>query len=444
MANENTYDMAHSNTQEKILALKKGTKGLKNIIKKAFVPMLFLGVMAIYKFEVIAVSKPNSKDTSVIEAQAKVNDNEDATNKKDFKYPVGSLLKRHYFDHLSFIHYRQALLEIDIMDKRVQNEHVSGLDNEMMNIEMEEKLEKALDCLMRNKGICVMVACGWWRKEISPKPIIDEIVLLITQYGATEGSQVKYKEIVPFIPTKKPKQSARHMQAINYDVIGEWLAAAKAGDKKKIIELHAVYGDNLMIWADTTNYKTALILAAWNGHLACVKWLCEQGANKEAKDKDGDTALMRAAYYGYVECVKALCVKGAGVNVKNEYGDTALMNAADKGHLECLKALCEKGANVNATDKDGCTALMIAAYYGHLECLKALCKNEADVNAKNKNGCTALIEAAKKGKSACVKALCVNGADVNAKDKDGHNALYHATSSECSRCVKYLTSFISL
>jgi ankyrin repeat protein len=42
--------------------------------------------------------------------------------------------------------------------------------------------------------------------------------------------------------------------------------------------------------------KTPLHMAADNGHLPVVQYLCEQGADKELSDDDGGTPLLRAAF----------------------------------------------------------------------------------------------------------------------------------------------------
>jgi len=74
--------------------------------------------------------------------------------------------------------------------------------------------------------------------------------------------------------------------------------------------------------------------AAYNGHLPVVQYVCEQGADKEARD---------------------------------EYGSwTPPLNAAGKGHLTVVQYLCEQGADKEARGKDGMTALHEAAQEGHL------------------------------------------------------------------------------
>ena len=60
--------------------------------------------------------------------------------------------------------------------------------------------------------------------------------------------------------------------------------------------------------------------------------LIENGADINAKANDGWTALMEAAYEGHIETIKFLIEKGADINPKTEDGKTAADLANEKGH----------------------------------------------------------------------------------------------------------------
>ncbi len=78
---------------------------------------------------------------------------------------------------------------------------------------------------------------------------------------------------------------------------------------------------------------TPLHLAAEMGHLPVVQYLCEQGANKEAKNDLGRTPLLCAVQYG------------------------------KKGLLPVVQCLCEQGANEDARDSAGLTPLELATIH---------------------------------------------------------------------------------
>jgi ankyrin repeat protein len=71
------------------------------------------------------------------------------------------------------------------------------------------------------------------------------------------------------------------------------------------------------------NY-TPLMVAAREGNLEIAKWLVENGANVNARARDGHTALMMAAYNRYPDIVKLLIQNGADVHAVSNQGHTAL------------------------------------------------------------------------------------------------------------------------
>jgi ankyrin repeat protein len=70
--------------------------------------------------------------------------------------------------------------------------------------------------------------------------------------------------------------------------------------------------------------RTALMLAAQNGHLEVVKVLLQAGVDREKQDKDGYTALMQAAINGRLELVKFLVQTGVDREKRDKKGKTAL------------------------------------------------------------------------------------------------------------------------
>jgi ankyrin repeat protein len=100
--------------------------------------------------------------------------------------------------------------------------------------------------------------------------------------------------------------------------------------------------------------------AADKGHLPVVQYLCEQGADKEARDDGGKTPLHKAARHRHLPVVQYLCEQGADKEARTDSGWTPLHFAALNGHLPVVQYLCEKGADKEARDDGGMTPLHLA------------------------------------------------------------------------------------
>ena len=88
------------------------------------------------------------------------------------------------------------------------------------------------------------------------------------------------------------------------------------------------------------NKEVALIYAALNGDIECLRALLDAKASVDAKNKWG-TALIWAVINGHIECVRALLENGADVNTKNKEGKTALMLAVENKHTDIANILSE-------------------------------------------------------------------------------------------------------
>jgi cytohesin len=115
---------------------------------------------------------------------------------------------------------------------------------------------------------------------------------------------------------------------------------------------------------------------------------------------EADRALFKAATEGNIKGIKQLIADGADVNAKNRDGTTPLQTAAIRGHKEFLQLLIANGADVNAKNEDGMTPLHCAAIGTSLNYLSRGGRYGVD----QKEVAELLISA---------------GADVNAQDEDG-------------------------
>jgi len=151
--------------------------------------------------------------------------------------------------------------------------------------------------------------------------------------------------------------------------------AAATNDVSKIQDF--LNKQRAVINISDTASKTALMIAAENGHTAAIETLCTNGANLNATTREGKTALMFAAENGHTAAIETLCTKGANLHATTREGKTALMIAAENGHTAAIETLCTKGANPFATTNKGKTALMIAAENGHTAAIETLCTKGA-------------------------------------------------------------------
>jgi uncharacterized protein len=124
--------------------------------------------------------------------------------------------------------------------------------------------------------------------------------------------------------------------------------------------------------------STPLMRAAKNGDSAAIRLLLANGAEIDARQKNGTTALMFAAGLGYgtgtfandyatpvelLESVKVLVAAGADVNAISEAGQTPLHFGAQASD-DIVKFLAASGANLDVKDKQGRTPVEMALGVG--------------------------------------------------------------------------------
>lgn len=178
--------------------------------------------------------------------------------------------------------------------------------------------------------------------------------------------------------------------------------------------------------------------AAANGHVDQVRNLLNQGANREARDKQGRTPLLLATHGNrieaarvLIEAARVLIEAGADVNAKDNIDDSPYLYAGARGFNQILRLTLNHGADLKSTNRYGGTALIPAAERGHVENVRTLIAAGVDVNHVNRLHWTALMEAIVLSDGGprhveIVKLLVAAGADVNITDKAGVTPLAHA------------------
>lgn len=92
---------------------------------------------------------------------------------------------------------------------------------------------------------------------------------------------------------------------------------------------------------DAKNAKghSALMLAAYHGHSAVVRYLLGCGADPDSADRANGTVLMGAAFKGDLGIVRLLVAFGADVSARNAKGQTASDFAHLFGRAEVVRFL---------------------------------------------------------------------------------------------------------
>ncbi|KAF5892576.1 ankyrin repeat and SOCS box protein 2-like, partial [Clarias magur] len=199
-----------------------------------------------------------------------------------------------------------------------------------------------------------------------------------------------------------------------------------------------------MINSRTSTHQTPVILAVFRGHLLCVEYLLEKGADPGIPTITKETPLYEACATRNIQMVHLLVRNGADANQKCLDGWTALHESVSQNDLEICEVLVEHGAEISPRNIYGVTPLFLAAQCGRLEPLRFFIKKGADVNSEAKDGATALYEACRSDHSDIVECLLAQSADTNRPGKDGLLPLHIAAKHGNERIISKLIPITSM
>uniref|UniRef100_A0A671UVA7 E3 ubiquitin-protein ligase MIB2 n=1 Tax=Sparus aurata TaxID=8175 RepID=A0A671UVA7_SPAAU len=185
--------------------------------------------------------------------------------------------------------------------------------------------------------------------------------------------------------------------------------------------------EKLLSQSTEQDNPSRLVIEAAHGSANKVRELVQKYPDKVDIKNQGKTALQVAAHQGHMEVVKALLQANGSIEVKDEDGDTALHYTAFGNQAEIARLLLSKGANINLLNNSMCTALHIAVNKGYTDVVRVLTEHSADVNLQDSYGDTPLHDAISKDFRNIIEILVlVPNIDFTQQNHRGFNLLHHA------------------
>lgn len=133
--------------------------------------------------------------------------------------------------------------------------------------------------------------------------------------------------------------------------------------------------------------RTALILAAQEGHVSTVRLLLDKRCPIDHRAYDGHSALSAALLEEQTEVAELLMRRGADTDVRDAEGRPLLYLLALEQRLEMARLLLEKGGvPLESRDAEGRTALHVACWHGSADMVDLLLQHSANPNAQDSEG----------------------------------------------------------
>ncbi|KAL1528485.1 hypothetical protein AB1Y20_009828 [Prymnesium parvum] len=155
----------------------------------------------------------------------------------------------------------------------------------------------------------------------------------------------------------KKEKSAEQLEYAR--VVGEWMAAAKAGDVAALERLLAQHAWLLTNRSEETAESllgnTATHWAAAHGRVEAVRWLLSrEGVQRDGTNQAGGTPLHSAAAHARASVVSVLLEAGADPSAKDDSGETPRDAATRRGYRS-VEAVFDRGPTSNLEARWGAT-----------------------------------------------------------------------------------------
>ncbi|MDO8931510.1 MAG: ankyrin repeat domain-containing protein [Rhodocyclaceae bacterium] len=183
------------------------------------------------------------------------------------------------------------------------------------------------------------------------------------------------------------------------------LAAANQDDTAQVIDL---LKRGMDVNTTDPSGNTLLMIAARNGNADLLDFLIGNRSNLQKRNRYGDSAVMMAAFRGHLAIVRKLL--DAGADIRNS-GWNALHYSAYGGFTEIVRLLVERKADLDVAAPNGQTALMLAAATGKLDVVRILIDADADMDLLDYEGQSAIMLAEKAGFADVTEYLRESGAE---------------------------------
>ncbi|XP_038900447.1 ankyrin repeat-containing protein P16F5.05c isoform X1 [Benincasa hispida] len=128
--------------------------------------------------------------------------------------------------------------------------------------------------------------------------------------------------------------------------IEDLVDAARYNDFDDVISLASA---GVCLDSKDSNGRTALHMAAANGHLSIVEFLISKGVDVNALNAEKNTPLHWACLNGHIEVVKRLILAGANLSLLNSHERTPMDEALTRGKMDVIDAINTAVAQVELT-----------------------------------------------------------------------------------------------